>query len=327
MNRSTDPPGPDRSGARGAQLRLIAFVLALAAAGVTYRLVYTTGAFRSAALYVGVPAVLAIGITFVPTQGSATGVVLKGSLLAILLAGVLLPEGLLCLALATPFVLGVATVVGVAVDVARERGGTRRTGLVIVGLPLLILSGEGVVGSPFDDVESAAAQVTVAAAPADVQAAVGRTPTFAEPMPLFLRLGFNRPVAATGAGLQPGDERVITFAHGTHDDHPGRVLPGNFAPDAALSTMRLAVTDLEAGPTGGRVTFTVREDTTMLARWVDLRTAVVTWRAIGPGTTEVTWTLHYRRLLQPTAYFRPLQRYGLSEAAGYLLTSVVGDGR
>jgi hypothetical protein len=327
MTGSTDPSGPARPGARGAQLRLIAFVLAVAAAGVAYRLVYTTGAYRSAALYVGVPAVLAIGITFVPTRGSATATVLKGSLLAILIAGVVLPEGLICLALATPFVMFVAVIVGVAVDVTRERGGTRRTGLLIAGLPLLMLSGEGVVGSPFDDVESAAAQVTVAAPPAGVQAALGRTPTFDAPMPTFLRLGFNRPVAAAGAGLEPGDERVITFAHGTHDDHPGRVLPGNFAPDAALSAMRLVVTEREMGPAGGRVTFTVREDTTMLARWVELRTAVVTWRAVGPATTDVSWTLHYRRLLQPTAYFRPLQRYGLSEAAGYLLTSVVGDGR
>src|SRR4051794_2216257 len=150
MTGSTDLPAPRDSGARGAQLRLIAFVVALAGAGIAYRLVYTTGAYRSAALYVGVPAVLAIGITFVPSRGSATATVLKGSLLAILIAGVVLPEGLICLALATPFVLGVATVVGVAVDVTRERGGTRRTGLLIVGLPLLLLSGEGVVGSPFD---------------------------------------------------------------------------------------------------------------------------------------------------------------------------------
>jgi len=74
----------------------------------------------------------------------------------------------------------------------------------------------------------------------------------------------------------------------------------------------------------GRVVFTVDQDMTMLARWAELRRAVVTWTAVG-DRTRVSWRLEYERLLYPTAYFAPLQRFGMDQAAGYLLHSVVTE--
>ena len=85
--------------------------------------------------------------------------------------------------------------------------------------------------------------------------------------------------------------------------------------------MELTVT--ESGP--GRVVFGVDHDATMLARWVDLDRAVVTWAPTGRGTTTVTWALEYERLIYPSAYFAPIQRYGMDRAAGYLLDAVVRE--
>ncbi len=61
----------------------------------------------------------------------------------------------------------------------------------------------------------------------------------------------------------------------------------------------------------------------MLARWADLDRAVVTWEPVDGTRTRVTWTLEYRRLIYPTAYFAPLQRFGMGQAAGYLLDATV----
>ena len=44
--------------------------------------------------------------------------------------------------------------------------------------------------------------------------------------------------------------------------------------------------------------------------------------AIGGGDTKVTWTLHYRRSLDPAWYFGPWERYAARLAAGYLIDSV-----
>ncbi len=77
------------------------------------------------------------------------------------------------------------------------------------------------------------------------------------------------------------------------------------------------------GSATGRVAFGVDRDATMLARWADLERAVVTWEPVDGTRTRVTWTLEYRRLIYPTAYFAPLQRFGMGQAAGYLLDATV----
>lgn len=305
-----------------AQKQLIGFILVLAVVNVAYRIVYASGASQTAALYVGVPTLLAIGLALLPRSRSATGMLLKGSALALLIACIVLPEGLLCLLFAAPLVALIAVIVGALIDRARRRERRQGPTLTAVSLPLLLLSLEGVVGTPFVSHDTAGATITVAASPAEVRAALSATPRFETDLPPFLRLGFNHPVAATGSGVEAGDGRAIAFTGGTHDDHPLRLLGLGGARDVEhRSTMHLTV--VESGP--GRVVFRVDHDTTMLARWAELDRAVVVWEPIDGATTRVTWRLEYERLLYPTAYFAPLQRFGMDEAAGYLLEAAVRE--
>jgi hypothetical protein len=310
--------------------QFIAFVLVLAVVNVAYRLVYASGLSRTAALYVGVPTLLAIGLALTPRSSSATGMLIKGSLLALLVACVILPEGLLCLLFAVPLVTVIAAVVGGSIDYARRHNRGQGPTLMAVSIPLFLMSLEGVAGSPFDSHDAATAHITVPATPAQVAAALAAPPRFDTPLPPFLTVGFNRPVGATGSGVEVGDTRAIEFNGGTHDDHPLRLfgLGGHRSVDHHAE-MHLRV--VESGPS--RVVFRVDHDGTMLSRWVRLDRAVVTWRPHPPnGTagaatdaTDVRWTLEYERLLYPTVYFAPLQGWGLDQAAGYLLDAVVKE--
>jgi hypothetical protein len=234
-----------------------------------------------------------------------------------------LPEGLICLLFVLPLVALVSVVVGGAVDLARRYRRRQGPTLMAVTFPLLLLSLEGLAGSPFDTGDSATASVTVDATPAEVAAALAAPPSFDAGLPPFLSLGFNRPVAAHGGGIAVGDHRTIEFSGGGHDDHPLSLLglTGGGEHHDHLAEMHLTV--VESRP--GRVVFAVDHDTTMLARWADLERAVVAWEADGPASTRVSWRLEYRRLLFPTAYFAPVQRFGMDQAAGYLLDAVVTD--
>ena len=310
-----------------AQLQLAGFIIVLAICNVAYRLIYASGVEQSAALYIGVPALLAVGLALLPRSQSATGMIFKGSMIAVLLACVLLPEGLLCLLFAVPLVLLVGAIVGTAIDAGRRRNRRQGPTLMFVGLPLLLLSFEGIVGSPFDNHDAVEASITVEADAAAVARALASTPQFDRELPVFLTIGFNRPTSATGAGLAVGDQRTIEFAGGTHDDHPLRLfgLTGQRSVDHHAQ-MHLSVVESNIRADHGRVVFDIEHDATMLSRWLDLDRAVVTWQEIAAGRTRVTWRLEYRRLLYPTFYFGPLQRFGMSEAAGYLLEAVVVDG-
>jgi len=122
VDRDHPSHGDDREPFRltSGRKQFIGFLLVLAAANVAYRLVYATGAQQTAALYVGVPTVLAVGLVLLPRSRSATAAVLRGSTLALLTAAVVLPEGLICLLFVLPLVALVSVVVGGAVDLARR---------------------------------------------------------------------------------------------------------------------------------------------------------------------------------------------------------------
>jgi hypothetical protein len=303
-----------------AQIRLVGFIVVLAVVNVAYRLVYASDESQSAALYVGIPTLLAVGLALLPRSRSATGMILKGSTLAVLIACVVLPEGLLCLLFVLPLIGLIGVIVGAPIDAARRRNRPQGPTLMMVGLPLMLLSFEGVIGSPFDAHDAVKSSVVVEATTSQVVAALTATPKFDSPLPTFLSIGFNRPVSATGSGVAVGDERSIEFTGGNHDDHPLRVLGLTDAPTVGHhSHMQLTVVE----STDGRLVFSVDHDSTMLARWVDLERAVITWEPIDDHHTRVTWRLEYRRLLYPTLYFAPLQRFGMSDAADYLLDSIV----
>lgn len=316
-----DPaPTPPEGSPSIAQKRLIALIAVFAVVNIAYRLVYRSGEQRTAALYIGVPAILAIGLTLVPRGRSATGMLMKGSVLALLLAAIVLPEGFICLLFVVPLVAVIALVVGGAIDLARRHRRPEGPVRVLVAIPLLLMSMEGVIGSPFDTHGIAEAHRDVAVSAADVATFLAMAPEFEGGFPTFLSVGFNRPVHGHGEGLHVGDTRVIEFTGGSHDEHPlGVAALRHRRPEEPPSIQRLRIAAVEPG----RVVFVVDEDTTMLARWADLDRAVVTWRPLDERHTRVTWRLEYNRLIQPTMYFAPLQRFAMQQGAGYLLDALV----
>ena len=128
---------------------------------------------------------------------------------------------------------------------------------------------------------------------------LAETPRFDRELPLFFRLGFPTPRHPAGEGLQVGAPRSVMFAHEGH--HSG--------------TLSLKV--VESTPT--RVRFAAVSDDSYLTHWLRWREAVVELQPVGRGQTRVRWTLRYSRRLDPSWYFDPLERYGVSLAAQYLL--------
>jgi hypothetical protein len=59
-----------------------------------------------------------------------------------------------------------------------------------------------------------------------------------------------------------------------------------------------------------------------MTHFLSWRSARVEWEAIDAQTTRVTWTLQYRRDLDPAWYFGPMEHYATQLAAGYLIDTV-----
>ncbi|MGI8808283.1 MAG: hypothetical protein ACR2KK_10645 [Acidimicrobiales bacterium] len=302
-DRSDDRPAPDEGRATRAKWTLIGITLALTAAVMAYRLTHEVGLSQTGAFFVGLPAILAISVALAPRARTLKGTTFKAVTFGLLLSGILVGEGFVCIVMAAPLFYLVAIPIAAAVQRSRDRGSPPGRVYALVVAPVALLSLEGVFdATTFPEANRVAATSTVRASPAEVEAALASVPVFDEALPAFLHQArFPRPVGAEGSGLDVGATRRIMFS----------------------SPMGLAPLDLrvvERGP--NMVAFTVDADRTPISGWMALRRATVTWWPDDTSGTRVRWEMEFDRALSPAFYFAPLERYATRLAAGYLIRTV-----
>lgn len=286
------------------QWTLVGIIVALTTAAVLYRIFVLNGLAQSSALFIGLPAVLAIILTLTPRATSATGVIMKTMTIALLMSGPILGEGFLCIIMAAPLFYLVAAVIGLITDNERRRQNKNpsTTLKVVILFPILLASLEGTTPSlSFPRREEITVTKIVHGSPADVEHALAQAPVFDKTLPAFIRK-YPRPVRASGNGLTLGSVRRMHFVGG--EGNPGDL------------TMRVTGRDPSS------VTFTAESDTSHIRHWLTWRSSHVSWRAAGAGRTEVTWRLVYDRELDPAWYFGPWERYATRLATEYLIDTL-----
>ncbi len=273
------------------------------AAGITsvlYRVLVLGQKEQTALMFIGLPTALAMLITFLPRSSSATGMIMKGISLFLLLLGILFIEGFICILMAAPFFYAVGFIVGIFADKARARREFERRFRVVVLPVLVLMSLEGITGAlsfPRDETITVSREVMLP--PAAARERLARGPQFAlSELPPFLKLGFPAPHRIDGSGLETGDKWLIHFAGGE-----GK--PGDLSAEV-----------VESGPNHVRVARLA--DTSHIAHWLDWQEAEWTIEPSGTGS-RVTLTMRYRRLLDPAWYFKPIERYGVKTAGEYFL--------
>jgi hypothetical protein len=295
------PSDPATSPRRAA----VGVILAVAAASIVFRLLKHGHLEHSSLVFIGIPTLLAIFmVAVVGPARTTTGLILKAITIALLVSGIFLGEGFICILMASPLFMLVGVIIGQIADSDYWRHTRRgRRIMSVTVLPLLILgSMEGVLpGFEFPREEAVTVTRIVAVSADSVRASLARTPRFELPLPLFFRLRFPRPAHAAGSGLAIGDTRAILFTHAGH--HPGTL-------------------SFRVSRTGeGSVTFEAVSDDSYLHHWLTWEGSDVTWSAVDATHARVTWTSRYRRRLDPAWYFAPWERYGMRLAAAYLIAT------
>ena len=251
-------------------------------------------------------------VALTPPAESATGVALKLTTLALLMSGVLLGEGFICILMAAPLFYAIALTIGVVVDLANQRSpfhvGSRsyksNPRNLIAVLPALLLMLEGQVPGfslPRDD--EATVSILVDATPEQVEATLSRQPKIPEMhLPVYLSLGFPRPVAFEQTGTAEGDECVIHWDAGGQQPTFQRYRVAHRS-DRSLRMVLL-------------------EDSSPIAHWLTWYEVEITWEDAGEGRTRVSWTNRWRRELDPGWYFGPAERMAMRQAARVQLAIV-----
>jgi hypothetical protein len=290
------PPTPLRP-AQWYYLMLIAGAVVFA---VLYRLLVAKDVNHSALMFIGLPAVLAIVLALTPKAKTVTGGILKGMTLALLVLAPLLQEGMICILIVSPLYFGLGLIVGLILDRQRKRRGAVLSCIALVLLPLSL---EGTTPSLTLAREESVTVTRVVAVPAaQVAEALAKSPRIDVPLPRILRIGFPLPLAATGSGAAVGDTRRIRFS----------AAEGVPAGDLVVRITRSEPGHLQSD---------VVENHTKLASWLRWSSSDVRWRPLDAGHTQVSWTMNFRRQLDPAWYFAPMQRAAVRQAAAYMIAT------
>lgn len=307
---TTTPPGTPR--ATAARVALATLIGAVAAGIIAYRLIVAHNLQQTAALFIGIPALLAIVVIFGVSPRSATGVACKAVTIGLLVSLLFLWEGMMCVLMSAPLFYAVAIGVTRLVQLIRGTGDRdtitlRSYALLLILVPMTL---EGVTDSTTIARDESVVASQVVAAPADaVATALLAAPRFDRPRPLLLRSGFPSPTST----------RIERDSHGTRwiiQMRGGEMLLSGMEPRSGDLTLALE----ESRP--GLMRWRAVSDTSHMTHFLTWREIVVEWDPVDQATTRVTWTLHYRRGLDPAWYFGPMERYAARLAAGYLIDSV-----
>jgi hypothetical protein len=292
------------------RVKTTAIILAVTAASLVYRAIVDHGLQQTAALFIGVPVILAIVVIFSTSPRSAVGVACKAVTVGMLLSALVFWEGVLCVLMAAPVFYLIAIVLTYGLDRAREHTHSRTLHSFLIVVIVAPMSLEGVTKyTTLNRRESVTATTIVHASSSDVERALFEAPRFDRTLPRYLRAGFPRPTASRiergGTSLRwviqlRGGE---TFLNGTEPQSGDLILE--------LEERRSALLRWRAV-----------SDTSHMTHFLTFREAIVTWESIDDRTTRVTWTIRYDRGLDPAWYFGPMERYATRLAAGYLIDAV-----
>ena len=179
------------------RIQLAVLVIALAVASIAYKIMFAHGLHQTSALFIGIPALLAVVVVFSVSPSSVAGLACKAVTIGLLMSMLFLGEGMVCVIMAAPLFYAVAVGIATALEwTVRDKNKPMTLRSCLILLPLIPMSLEGVTGATsFNRQETVVASKIIEARAADVDRAVFALPRFGRTLPFYLRAGFPTPTA------------------------------------------------------------------------------------------------------------------------------------
>lgn len=288
------------------QIRHLLLVLALGLTFAFYGTLRMTQLQDTAALYIGLPMLLAASVALIETKNALT-TIYKVLGIAIFLSPLLIGEGFICMLLASPIMYAVATIVGLLIDAIRNRA--QKKIQAAAGLTLVfMLALEGTVPlATIDRMNEVTVEKTVAMNIDDVRQSLSGPMKYDQKPKSFYTWLFLPPDRVTGEGLNAGDRRVMTLTYNKW------IVTNKWTGDITF----------EVADSGKDfVTFRLVEDKSYMALYMDWQDATTRFERIDDNHTRVTQTIRYSRKLDPSWYFGPMERAAVRDAAETIIDSL-----
>jgi hypothetical protein len=276
-----------------ARWTLVTLTLALTITSFLYRSIVLSGYGQTGLMFIGIPFALSLILIFSPPGKSPRTIVIKGTTLFLLMTGILLWEGIICILMAAPIFYAVA-LISVAIT---ERFLKKNPPIYCCGIvAIALLSTEGIHEfNSWNRFNSITATKSVHIEQNAFEEQLERGPLLDESVPLFFKLGFPTPekIGRKGTVLN------IRFSG-----------PTDLENELVVKAYRLDTNTME---------YRFLKDSTKVGHWLRWDSAILDWTRSESDQVDLNLTINYTRKLDPIWYFGPLQKFAVGKTADYLL--------
>ena len=261
---------------------------------------------HSAALFIGIPVYISIVLAASTGTRHLTLKVLLGLSAGLIASFLYLNEGSFCVPMTAPLFLLSGLVISYSF-IHLKKSSYSQTAYFIPVLLLMLLALEGT--SSFTSAnrnELISITKESSLSPKQIKHALTQTRQFKQ-LPVLLSWGFPQPQSVTGSGSNTGDIRSIYFSGG--EGEPG------------TTTFTVSHTDKNS------IEYSLLTDESHISHWLEWETSKVSWKMLESGNTLISWDITYKRKLDPSWYFAPLQNYAVKLVAESLIDNMILQGR
>ena len=271
---------------------------------------------KNALLYVGIPSLIAIGLMQIERPNSDgnwrrkfANLVLI-SLIIMLGSSIILFEGFLCVVMFMPIYFGVILVVFILKYLTERYKNKKSSKLYSHVLPLILLVSAFEGTHPnLSITRQNHVEVTriINASISEIKQQLVQPINLQKDRHWFLEL-FPMPHKVDGMSLNEGDVHKIHFRYHRW-----------FVTNTHEGSMQMKIE--EVGEQEVKTQFI--GDTSYIANYLKLDKTELKLTKIDNETTQITFSIHYERLLDPAWYFDPLQKYGVTKTAEFIIAEVM----
>jgi hypothetical protein len=285
----------------------------ICAATLTTRAVLDSSFRNSTLLYILIPFAISIALHLAIPVGQGESPVqrygrhMRAATIVMLASSALLFEGFLCVLFFMPIYYVMVTI-GFLFSLLADRDGGGHAGAYAIPVVVAVLAAEGLTGPTSVPRYNEATYTQVLPGSIEsLQANMAKPIRFEAKRHWFLWL-FPMPTRVEAGTLKAGDVHRLHFVYRRW-----------FFTNIQRGDMAIRIAEVSPA----RIRTQLVQNDSYLFHYMKIDGTEVRFRDVGGGRTQVSLTVKYHRLLDPSWYFGPMERLAARQSARYLIDTII----
>jgi len=276
---------------------LYIIIVALTVASISFRMLNGGGLEQTSLLFVGIPSLITLLIVrYTKKPKSAYGIMFLTITIFLLISGIFLGEGFICILMMAPIFYGVSAILVAIYLLFNKKDKDKTYSFIIFPIIILLLNPSDYI----NEVEVHSIK-TLKEVNEDVTLSkLNSEPDFLQDLPLFFKAGFPTPIGIEGKGIAVGDIRKIEF-------------------ESTTKGVGVLVLEIKE-KTEKSIVFKINSDKTHINHWLTYKEIKVELIE-AEGKKKISWTTDFICDLGPSWYFEGFEKYAISLMNEHLINS------